>query len=78
MTGAVNPRANEAGETRNGFERGGNTGIPCVGGTCFQAVPNIQFEGGKGRGTTAGGILREKNFLNPEPYARECQMSRAN
>ena len=31
--------------------RGGNTGIPCPGGTCFHAVPNAQFEGGKGRGT---------------------------
>jgi hypothetical protein len=67
MTGAVNPRANEAGETRNGFVRGGNTGIPCTGGTCSYAVPNAQFEGGKVRGTTARGILREKTFRNPEP-----------
>ena len=58
--------------------RGRNTGIPCEAGMCFHAVLNDQFEGGEGRGTTAGGILREKNFLNPEPYGRECQMSRAN
>ena len=67
MTGAVNPRANEALATRNGFVRGGNTGIPCAGGTCFYAAPNAQFEGGKGRGTTARWILREKTFLNRDP-----------
>ena len=54
MTGAVNPRANEALATRNGFVRGSNTGIPCVGGTCFHAVPNAQFEGGKGGIITLG------------------------
>jgi hypothetical protein len=42
------PRANEARETRNGFERGRNTGIPCVGGTGFHAVPTAPFEGGMG------------------------------
>ena len=42
------PRANEASATRNGFERGRNTGIPCVGGTCFHAAQNAQFEGGMG------------------------------
>jgi hypothetical protein len=47
-----NPRANEVRETRNGFARGGNTGIPCAGGTCFHAVPNAQFEGGKGMART--------------------------
>jgi hypothetical protein len=62
-----NPRANEATETRNGFVRGGNTGIPCVGGTCFHAVPNAPFEGGEGRGITAGWILQEKTFRSPEP-----------
>ena len=34
-----NPRANEVRETRNGFVRSGNTGIPCEGGKCFRAVP---------------------------------------
>jgi hypothetical protein len=27
--------------------RGGDTGIPCAGGMCFHAVPNVQFEGGR-------------------------------
>ena len=62
-----NPRANDVRETRNGFVRGGNTGIPCAGGTCFHAIPNAQFEGGEGRVTTARGILRvePENFLSP-------------
>ena len=67
MTGAFNPRANEALATRNGFVRGRNTGIPCAGGTCSYAIPKAQFEGGKGRGITAGWILREKTFRSPEP-----------
>lgn len=41
-----NPRANEALATRNGFARGGNTGIPCVGGTGFHVATNALFERG--------------------------------
>ena len=63
----LNPRANEAPATRNGFERGRNTGIPCTGGTCFHAVPNAQFEGGKGMGATARWTLRGKTFRNRDP-----------
>ena len=62
-----NPRANEVEETRNGFVRGRNTGIPCEAGTCFHAVPNALFEGGKGRGITARWILREKTFRKRDP-----------
>ena len=54
------PRANEARETRNGFERGRNTGIPCVGGTGFHAVPNAQFEGGKGMESAWAGYCGKK------------------
>lgn len=47
MSHPFNPRANEATETRNGFVRGGNTGIPCAGGTCFHAATNAKSEAGK-------------------------------
>jgi hypothetical protein len=41
-----NPRANEVLATRNGFVRGGNTGIPCAVGTCSYEAQNTQFEAG--------------------------------
>ena len=67
-----NPRANEVFATRNGFERGRNTATPCPGGTCFHAVPNAPFEGGKGifPSAAADGLRRGTSAI---PGLRVCR-----
>lgn len=63
-----NPRAKEAGETRNGFVGAGNTATPCAGGTCSYAPPNAQFEGGNGVDSNASVTAKENGCFSEFPF----------
>lgn len=62
------PRANEAGEMRNGFVRGGITRIPCAGGTCSYAAPKLDLKRGKGIDSNACVVAKENGNLAEFPF----------